>query len=92
MNFHSHTQAHIAGADRLLNGTPIPVAQEPWPFRSDFVRTLLADVGYSETSLRAIEFKVAHPADVETDLRLFDLNLRASARGYANPMPLCMAA
>lgn len=90
MNFHSHTR--IADADRTLDGNPIPVTQEPWPFRSDFVRTLLEDAGYSEASLRAIEFKVAHPSEVEPDMRLFDLNLRASARGYADPMPLRMAA
>lgn len=82
----------IADADRTLDGTPIPVAQEPWPFHSDFIRTLLASEHYSERSLRAIEFKVAHPAEVEPDLRIYDLNLRASARGYADPMPLCMAA
>jgi hypothetical protein len=82
----------IAGADRTLDGNPIPLAMEPWPFRSDFIRTLLSDVPYSEQSLRAIEFKCSHPAEVEPDVRLFDLNLRASARGYADPMPVCMAA
>jgi hypothetical protein len=82
----------IAGADRTLDGNPIPLAMEPWPFRSDFIRTLLSDVPYSEQSLRAIEFKCSHPAEVEPDVRLFDLNERASARGYADPMPVCMAA
>jgi hypothetical protein len=82
----------IAGADRTLDGNPIPLMQEPWPFRSDFIRTLLSDVPYSEQSLRAIEFKCSHPAEVEPDVRLFDLNERASARGYADPMPVCMAA
>lgn len=81
-----------AGADHTLDGNPIPVSMEPWPFRSDFIRQLLSAVPYSEQSIRAIEFKCAHPNGVAFDIRLFDLNERANARGYADVMPACLAA
>jgi hypothetical protein len=88
MNTTLFRNARIADADRMLNGNAIPTTQEPWGFKSDFVRELLADVPYSEASLRAIEWKVANPFAADIDVRILDLNDRANARGYADLMTI----
>jgi len=81
MNANTYSRANrIPDADRMSTGAPIPLNQEPWGFHSDYVRMLLADSGYTEASVRAVEWKVAHPGEAELDSRIFDLAERAPRR------------